>query len=87
VSIAFSNSLEVFIFIILCSVYVCSILWIYGDSATRDVGLKGVILPLVFVIAGALALAKGMMLALLVWPTGYIAWFILRPKGSHVIVE
>jgi hypothetical protein len=62
-------------------------LWIYGDSATRDVGLKGAILPLVFVIAGALALAKGMMLALLAWPTGFITWFILRPKRSHAIVE
>ncbi|MCS5629952.1 MAG: hypothetical protein NZ744_03915 [Pirellulaceae bacterium] len=86
-SISFSNPVEVFIFIILCSVYVCSILWIYGDSATRDVGVKGAILPLVFVVAGALALAKGMMLALLVWPVGFIAWFIVRPKRSHVIVE
>jgi hypothetical protein len=50
-------------------------------------GIKGIILPLIFVIAAALALTKGMMLALIVWPVGYIGWFILRPKSSHVIVE
>jgi len=87
VSFTFSNSTEVFIFIILCSVYVCSILWIYGDAATRDMGAKGAILPLIFVIAAALALTKGMTWVLLVWPIGYIAWFILRPKTSHAITE
>lgn len=86
-SFTFSNSTEVFIFIILCSVYVCSILWIYGDAATRDMGAKGAILPLIFVIAAALALTKGMTWVLLVWPIGYIAWFIFRPKTSHAITE
>ncbi|MCZ6804041.1 MAG: hypothetical protein O7D86_08940 [Proteobacteria bacterium] len=86
-SFSFSNATEVFIFIILCSVYVCSILWIYGDAATRDMGIKGGILPLVFVIAAALALTKGMMWAIIVWPIGYVAWFYLRPGKSHVIVE
>jgi hypothetical protein len=87
VSISFSNSTEVFIFIILCSIYVCSTLWIYGDAATRDMGIKGLILPLIFVIAAALALTKGLIAALIVWPIGYIAWFRLRPKSSHVITE
>jgi hypothetical protein len=87
VPISFSNSTEVFIFIILCSVYVCSILWIYGDAATRDMGAKGAILPLIFVIAAALALTKGFLWALIIWPIGYIAWFILRPATSHVITE
>jgi hypothetical protein len=87
VPISFSNSTEVFIFIILCSVYVCSILWIYGDAATRDMGIKGAILPLVFVIAAALALTKGMFLALVAWPIGYVAWFVMRPISSHVITE
>lgn len=87
-SFSFSNSTEVFFFIILCSVYVCSILWIYGDAATRDMGgLKGGILPLIFVIAAALALTKGMVWALLAWPIGYVAWFILRPATAHVITE
>lgn len=86
-SFSFSNSTEVFIFIILCSVYVCSILWIYGDAATRDMGIKGAILPLIFIIAAALALTKGITLALIAWPIGYIAWFILRPSTSHVITE
>jgi hypothetical protein len=87
VSFSFSNSTEVFIFIILCSVYVCSILWIYGDAATRDMGLKGGIIPLIFIIAAALALTKGMLLALIAWPIGYVAWFVLRPTKSHVITE
>ena len=86
-SISYTNSTDVFIFIIFCSVYVCSILWIYGDAATRDMGIKGAILPLIFVIAAALALTKGLIMALIVWPIGYIAWFILRPKSSHVITE
>lgn len=84
-SIAFSNSSEVFIFILLCSVYVCSCLWIYGDAATRDMGAKGAILPLVFIIAAALFLTLGLYWVLIVWPIGYIAWFILRPKSAHVI--
>ena len=86
-SISFSNSTDVFIFIIFCSVYVCSILWIYGDAATRDMGIKGALLPLIFVIAAALALTKGMIIALIVWPIGYILWFLLRPKSSNVISE
>ncbi len=86
-SFSFSNTIEVFIFIILCSVYVCSILWIYGDAATRDMGIKGGVLPLVFIIAAVLALIKGMMWALLIWPVGYIAWFAMRPKVAHAITE
>lgn len=86
-SLSFSNATEVFIFIILCSVYVCSILWIYGDSATRDMGLKGTILPMIFLIAAVLTLVKGFFWALLVWPIGYGAWFMLRPSKSHVITE
>ncbi len=86
-SITFSNSVEVFIFIILCSVYVCSILWIYGDAATRDMGAKGLILPLIFVIITVPALIKGMLWTLVFWLIGYIAWFILRPAKSHAIVE
>ena len=65
----------------------CSTLWIYGDAATRDMGIKGLILPLIFVIAAALALTKGLIAVLIVWPIGYIAWFRLRPKSSHVITE
>mgnify|MGYP007077426999 CR=1 FL=1 len=86
-SFSFNNAIEVFIFILSCSVYVCSILWIYGDAATRDLGIKGGILPLIFVVAAALALIKGWMWALLAWPIGYVAWFLLRPAQSHVIDE
>ena len=84
-NIAFSNATEVFLFILLCSVYVCSCLWIYGDAATRDMGIKGAILPLAFIVAAALFLIFGMYWALVIWPVGYIAWFIVRPKSSHVI--
>ena len=57
-AVSFSNATGVFLFIILCSIYVCSILWIYGDGATRDMGLKGLILPFIFVLVGALFLIK-----------------------------
>lgn len=86
-AVSFANSTGVFLFIIFCSIYVCSILWIYGDAATRDMGSKGLILPLLFVIAGGLVLVKGWFWALAIWPIGYIAWFVLRPKTAHAIVE
>lgn len=78
-SLSLTSSMDVLIFIIFCSVYVCSTLWIYGDAATRNAGWKGTILPLLFVIAGTLALIKGEYLALIIWPLGYVAWFVLRP--------
>ncbi len=84
-SITFSSAAEVFVFILLCSFYVCSCLWIYGDAATRDMGFKGVILPMVFIIAATLFLILGMAWLLIIWPIGYVAWFVLRPKASHVI--
>ena len=96
-SFSFNNSTEVFIFIILCSVYVCSILWVYGDAATRDMGLKGLILPCIFVLAIVLTFLSSLIQdvaginlgywPLIVWPFGYIAWFVLRPAKSHVITE
>ena len=79
-SITLSSSLDVFIFIIFCSCYVCSILWIFGDAATRDAGIQGMMFPIIFVIVGALALIKGIFLLLVLWPVGYIAWFYIRPK-------
>ncbi len=86
-SISFANSTEVLIFILLCSVYVCSCLWMYGDAATRDMGVKGAILPLLFIIAATLFLTLGMSWALIIWPIGYVAWFFIRPKKSHAITE
>ena len=78
-SITLNSATDVFIFIIFCSIYVCSILWIFGDAATRAAGTKGMIFPAMFVIAGALALIEGVNLALLVWPVGYVTWFFIRP--------
>jgi hypothetical protein len=79
-NLALSSSMDVLIFIVFCSFYVCSVLWIYGDAATRNAGWKGLILPLAFVIVGTLALVKGEYLALLIWPLGYLVWFIKRPE-------
>ncbi len=79
-SLTLTSATDVFIFIIFCSCYVCSILWIFGDAATRAAGMKGMIFPILFVAAGALALIKGIYLALLIWPIGYVAWFYIRPK-------
>lgn len=78
-SLSLTSSLDVFLFIIFCSFYVCSVLWIYGDAATRNAGWKGLILPSLFVIAGTLALIKGEYMALVIWPLGYVIWFIRRP--------
>lgn len=75
--------MDVFVFIIFCSFYVCSILWIYGDAACRNVGWKGYILPLLFVTVGTLALVKGFYLILLIWPPGYVIWFFKRPKQVY----
>ncbi len=87
-TVSFTNTTGVFLFIIFCSVYVCSILWIYGDAATRDMGHKGLILPFLFIAIGTLALIReGWFLVLLLWPLGYLLWFIKRPKKSHAIVE
>ena len=79
-SLSLTSSFDVFLFIIFCSFYVCSVLWIYGDAATRNAGWKGLILPLLFVIAGTLALIKGEYMALVIWPLGYVIWFIRRPN-------
>ncbi|MFT5133103.1 MAG: hypothetical protein ACI9SC_001572 [Gammaproteobacteria bacterium] len=78
-SLPLNSSLDVFMFIIFCSVYVCSVLWMYGDAATRNAGWKGVLLPLLFIIVGTLALIKGEYLALALWPLGYVVWFAMRP--------
>tara|TARA_X000000368_G_C22517611_1_gene487690 strand:- start:249 stop:404 length:156 start_codon:yes stop_codon:yes gene_type:complete len=49
--------------------------------------VQGSILAVVFVIAAVLALTKGILMALIVWPIGYIFWFKFRPKSSHAIIE
>lgn len=81
-SINLTSSLDVFIFIIVCSIYVCSTLWIYGDVATRGAGMKGMMFPLLFVIAGAVALILGYMSVLIIWPVGYVIWFFIRPESE-----
>jgi len=62
-------------------------LWIYGDVATRGGGLKGMGIPLLFVVAGALALVEGIYLALIIWPVGYVVWFVIRPKDEIELTE
>jgi len=86
-SIPLSSATDVFIFIIFCSIYVCSILWIFGDIATRGAGTKVTIFPLLFIIAGTLALIKGVYWALIIWPVGYVIWFVIRPKQELELVD
>jgi len=86
VNVPLYSTMDVFLFIIFSSVYVCSILWIYGDVACRGGG-KGMIIPLLFVLAGALALIKAYYLALLVWPIGFVIWFVMRPKEEIELIE
>ena len=78
---------DVFVFIIFCSIYVCSVLWIFGDVATRGAGSKGMIFPAIFVVIGALALIEGLYMLLILWPVGYIAWFVIRPKQEIELTE
>ena len=82
-----TDATHVFAFIIFSSFYVCSILWIYGDAATRGAGWKGLILPLLFIAAGVLAFINGLYLALLVWPAGYVAWLVLRPARTVELTD
>ena len=70
-SLSLDNSLSVFIFIILCSIYVCSILWVYGDAATR--GMSG--------LKGSLTAA---LIAIVIWPLGFIVWFCKRPSLTEL---
>jgi len=42
---------------------------------------------LLFVIAGTLALIKGVYLALIIWPVGYVAWFFIRPKEEIELTD
>ncbi len=86
-SLSLYSATDVFIFIIFCSIYVCSILWIYGDAATRGAGLKGTALPLLFIVAGTIALIFGYNLVLIVWPIGYVLWFFVRPKTPGIQAE
>ena len=77
--VALNSPLDVFVFILGCSVYVCSILWIYGDAATRGVGgWKGALAPVVLIVAG-LAASAGWWWLLLVWPAVYGSWLARRP--------
>jgi len=87
VSINLTSATDVFIFIIFCSIYVCSVLWIFVDVATRGGGMKGMIFPMLFVLAGTLALIKGVYLALLIWPVGYVVWFFIRPKTEIELTD
>lgn len=86
-TLSLTNATQVFIVIIFSSFYICSTLWIYGDAATRGMGWKGSILPLVFIVAGTLAFIKGLYLALILWPVGYIAWFSLRPRETIELTD
>jgi len=76
---------DVFIFIILCSLYVCSILWIYGDMATRGLaGLKGAFIAGLIAVPGLLAIpelvASPGLIAVILWPIGVLIWISERPE-------
>lgn len=87
INISFDSSVSALLFIVLGSIYVCSILWIYGDAVTRDAGKTGLILPIIYILCGAFILHKGALIVLAVWPIGIAAWFFLRPKNAHAIIE
>ena len=81
---------DVFIFIVLCSIYVCSILWIYGDMATRGLeGIKGAAITALIAIPGLIAIpvlvAMPGLIAVLVWPIGFLIWLNERPEEIELI--
>lgn len=77
--VALNSPLDVFIFILGCSFYICSILWIYGDAATRGFGgWKGSMLPLSLIIVGLVA-STGIWWLLVVWVVVYAGWWFRRP--------
>lgn len=78
-ALSLNSPIHVFIFIIVCSVFVCSILWIYGDAATRGLaGWKGSMLPVLLIAIGLSASSLNLAI-LLLWPIAFVAWFFLRP--------
>ena len=86
-SLSLNSSLDVFVFIIFCSIYVCSTLWIYGDAVTRNAAIKGLVLVIVFISVGTFVLMTGHKLVLLVWPIIYAIWFCTRPVHESIITS
>ena len=80
---------EVFIFIILCSGYVCSILWLYGDMATRGLaGISGSVVVIIIAIPGLIAIPVLVdnpgIIAVLLWPIGFLVWLNERPAEKEL---
>ena len=80
---------DVFIFIILCSIYVCTILWIYGDMATRGLaGIKGAIIAGLLAIPGFIAIPVFVndpgLIAVILWPIGFLVWISERPEEQEL---
>lgn len=80
---------DVFVFIILCSGYVCSILWLYGDLATRGLaGIGGAIIAILIAIPGPIAIpvlvkSPG-LIAVLLWPITFLIWLNERPAEKEL---
>jgi hypothetical protein len=89
VELALNSVTDVFIFIILCSGYVCSILWLYGDLATRGLaGLGGAVIAILIAIPGLIAIpvlveSPG-LIAVLLWPIGFLIWLNERPPEKEL---
>jgi hypothetical protein len=87
--LALNSVFDVFVFIILCSGFVCSILWLYGDLATRGLaGLRGGFIVLALAIPGLIAIpvlveSPG-LIAVLMWPLGFLIWLNERPEEKEL---
>ena len=78
-ALSLNTPFQVFVFIIVCSAFVCSILWIYGDAATRGLaGWRGSMLPVALIAVGLSASSMYLMI-LALWPVIFAAWLFLRP--------
>lgn len=83
------NVYQVFIFIILCSAYVCSILWLYGDMATRGMaGIRGAITAGLIAVPGFFAIpvfvANPGLIGVVLWPISVLIWISERPAEQQL---
>ena len=78
-NLTFDSIFVLTVFIFVSAIYVCSLLWLYGDATARQAQRLGVIFVMVFLLLGALVLTQGWLPLTVLWLLGYGLWFVMRP--------